>query len=216
LTFTFKTNQLDTEYSSKATSGISRVLIKSFVKLTLAGLLIGFFHAYDFWIGLLLALYLVYSIIKRWQRNAEDKMVFLTGTLLGGIFGVCCELWGIYYGYWEYHDLSFNRSFPYWLPFAWALAFTFIYQLEKDLFRVLAVSKMSTKIILSLIVAMIFPTYGEIITINLGVWTYSWPFQVFGVPLLAIFLLVVFHTGVNFLMVLICKQFGWKNPVFNP
>ncbi|WP_339924965.1 hypothetical protein [uncultured Cyclobacterium sp.] len=214
--FTFKTEYLDTGYSKTTATETCSILAKNIVKLTLAGFLIGFFHAYDFWIGLLLACYLIYSLVKRWKRNAEDKMVFLTGTLLGGVLGVCCELWGIYFGYWEYHDLSFDRSFPYWLPFAWALAFTYIYQLEKDLFSSFNISKTSTKILLSIVVAMIFPTYGEIITINLGVWTYHWPLQILGVPLLAIFLLVVFHTGVNFLMVKICNHFGWKNAVFNP
>jgi len=207
---------LDTEYSSTSRTETCKIFAKNIIKLTLAGFLIGFLHSYDFWIGLLLAFYLIYSLAKRWMRNAEDKMVFLTGTLMGGVLGVCCELWGIHFGYWEYHDLSFDRSFPYWLPFAWALAFTYIYQLEKDLFSSFNISKTSTKILLSIIVAMTFPTYGEIITINLGVWTYNWPLQVFGVPLLAIFLLVIFHTGVNFLMVMICKQFGWKNSVFNP
>jgi hypothetical protein len=215
LTFTFKTAQLDTELSKTAAAESSKIIAKNFIKLTLAGFLIGSFNAYDSWVAFFLAIYLVYSLVKRWKRNAEDKLVFLTGVILGGILGVCCELWGIYFGYWEYHDLSFGRSFPYWLPFAWALAFSFIYQLEKDLFESLKIEKIQPKILLSLIVAMTFPTYGEIITINLGVWTYYWPLQVFGVPLLAIFLLMVFHTGVNFLMVLICKHFGWKNTVFN-
>ncbi|AKP52829.1 hypothetical protein [Cyclobacterium amurskyense] len=214
--FTFNSDQLDTEYSSTSRAESSRIIIKNFIKLTLAGLFIGFFHSHDFWIGLVLAIYLIYSLAKRWKRNADDKMVFLTGTIIGGVLGVCCEIWGVFFGYWEYHDLSLGRSFPYWLPFAWALAFTYIYQLEKDLISALSIKKIATKILLSIVIAMIFPTFGEIITINLGVWTYYWPLQVFGVPLLAIFLLVVFHTGVNFLMVLICKHFGWKNTVFNP
>jgi hypothetical protein len=216
LILTFKAVQLYTELRQRSAAESSKILAKNFIKLTFAGVLIGTFNAYDSWVAFILALYLFYSLAKRWKRNAEDKFVFTTGIVLGGILGVCCELWGIYFGYWEYHDLSLGRSFPYWLPFAWALAFSFIYQLEKDLFESLKIQRIQTKILLSLLVAMIFPTYGEIITINLGVWTYYWPLQFMGVPLLAIFLLMVFHTGVNFLMVLICKHFGWKNAVFNP
>ena len=207
---------MDTLFLSITKPESTKIIAKNFIKLTLAGLLIGSFYTYDFYVGLFLAIYLVYSLAKRWKRNADDKYVYLTGVILGGTLGVCCETWGVYFGYWEYHDLSYDRSFPYWLPFAWALAFSFIYQLENDLFRSLKINRMPTKLLLSLFIAMIFPTYGEIITINLGVWTYYWPFQVFGVPLLAIFLLMVFHIGVNFLMVLICKHFGWKNTVFNP
>ncbi len=192
-----------------------KILAKSLLKLILAGFFIGIFHSFDAWVGLVLALYLVYTLVKKWRLHADDKNVFATGALIGGVLGVCCEGWGIYFNHWEYHDLG-QRSFPYWLPFAWALAFTFVYQLEKDLFRSLGLQRAGEKIILTLLVAMIFPTIGEIITIQLGVWTYAWPYQVFGVPLLAIFLLVVFHTGVNYLMVLICRQMGWKNEVFNP
>lgn len=199
--------------SSKTETG--KILAKSLLKLILAGFFIGIFHAFDAWVGLALAIYLLYSLAKKWRFNADDKYVYLTGTLLGGFLGVCCEWWGIYYNHWEYHDLG-QRTFPYWLPFAWALAFTFIYQLEKDLFRSLGLQGTAEKIILTVLIAMIFPTIGEIITIQLGVWTYSWPYQVFGVPLLAIFLLVIFHTGVNYLMVLTCTRLGWENEVFNP
>ncbi|SEI74433.1 hypothetical protein SAMN05192553_10179 [Cyclobacterium xiamenense] len=198
---------------SKTDTGI--LLAKNILKLSIAGFFIGSFHAQDAWVGVILALYLAYSLVKKFRIHAEDRYVFLTGSLLGGLLGVCCEAWGIYYGHWEYHDLG-GRTFPYWLPFAWSLAFTFVYQLEKDLFASLRMERTRDKVILTLLVALIFPTYGEIITIQMGVWTYAWPYQFFGVPLLAIFLLVVFHTGVNYLMVQICRRMGWQNEVFHP
>ncbi|SHM78825.1 hypothetical protein SAMN04488057_103328 [Cyclobacterium lianum] len=197
-------------------ASLAKILGKNTLKLTLAGIFIGYLHSEDGWVALFLASYLVYTLTKRWQSPAADRQVYLTGAILSGVLGVCCELWGIYFGYWEYHDLGPDRSFPFWLPFAWALAFTFIYQLEKDLFLLSGTRQLSVKIIITLLVAMIFPTYGEIITINMGVWTYFWPYQILGVPLLAIGLLVIFHSGLNFLMVLLCRKFGWKNEVFNP
>ncbi|WP_439484148.1 hypothetical protein [Cyclobacterium plantarum] len=207
---------MKTAIKTNSQTSLGIILGKSILKLTLAGLFIGFLYPQDGLVALFLAAYMVYSLIKKWKTTAEDRYIYLIGTILSGLLGVCCELWGIYFGYWEYHDLGSGRAFPYWLPFAWALAFTFIYQLEKELFLLTGVKQLSGKIIITLLVAMIFPTYGEIITINMGVWTYTWPYQVFGVPLLAILLLVIFHTGLNFLMVLCCRHFGWKNEVFNP
>ncbi|WP_375583283.1 hypothetical protein [Cyclobacterium xiamenense] len=199
--------------STKTDTGF--LVAKNVLKLSIAGFFIGGFHAQDAWVGLILMLYLAYSLVRKFKNKAEDRYVYLTGSILGGFLGVCCEAWGIYYGHWEYHDLE-GRTFPYWLPFAWALAFTFVYQLEKDLFASLGMERTRDKVIRTLMVALIFPTYGEIITIQMGVWTYAWPYQFFGVPLLAIFLLVVFHTGVNYLMVQICRHMGWRNEVFFP
>ena len=188
---------------------------KNLIKIFIAGTFIGLFHVYDIWVGAVLAVYLGISLWRGWNKDPEEGRVVLTGTLLSGGLGVCCELWGIYFGHWEYHDLG-SREFPFWLPFAWALAFTFIYRLEKNLFLALALTNESQKWIVALAMVMIFPTLGEIITINLGVWTYYWPYQIFGVPLLAIILLMVFHSGVNFLMTVICKTRSWPNLVFNP
>ncbi len=191
------------------------ILAKNLLKIFIAGTFIGLLHTYDSGVAVILAVYLVLSLSKGWKRDPKEGRILLLGAVLSGTLGVCCELWGIYFGHWEYHDLG-GRAFPAWLPFAWALAFTFIYRLEKDLFSALSLTKESGRWVLALLVVMIFPTLGEIITINLGVWTYNWPLQFFGVPLLAIFLLMVFHTGVNLLMTRICRRNGWPNLVFNP
>ena len=76
---------------------------------------------------------------------------------------------------------------------------------------------MSRRVIflLALLIAMVFPTLGEIVVINLGAWTYHWPLQLLGVPLLAIVLLMIFHTGVNFLLLVICKRLKINNVVFS-
>lgn len=194
---------------------LAKTITKNLVKLLIAGFFIGTFYAFDGWVALVLGIYLFYAVSKKWIKNEPDKKIYLIGALISGFLGVCCEWWGIYNSFWQYHELGNNREFPFWLPMAWALAFTYIYKLEKDLFYSLGNPILKTKIILALFVAMIFPTLGEIITINMGVWTYSWPYQIFGVPVLAIFLLMVFHSGVNLLMSWICFKKGWKNIVFN-
>ncbi|MEX2513835.1 MAG: hypothetical protein WD398_13100 [Cyclobacteriaceae bacterium] len=195
---------------------VGKIISKNLFKLSIAGLFIGLFYAYDGLVATFLGLYLLTSIGKRWKKKLPDRKIYLTGAVISGILGVCCELWGIENEYWQYHDLGGERQFPYWLPFAWALAFTFVYKLEKEIFEALNRPLWTTKMVIALGVAIIFPTIGEIITINLGVWTYSWPYQVFGVPILAIFLLMVFHSGVNLLMSWVCKYQVWKDIVFNP
>ncbi|MCC5939317.1 MAG: hypothetical protein JJU34_18705 [Lunatimonas sp.] len=193
-----------------------RTLLANLVKLAVAGTLIGTLHAQDYVVAIILALYAILSIGKKFVSASQDRFIYLIGFLISAALGVACELWGIYFGHWEYHDLSGLREVPYWLPFAWGLAFTYIYKIEKNLVNSLQIHSTNGKILLALLAAMIFPTIGEMITIYLGVWTYRWPYQIFGVPLLAIFLLMVFHTGVNFLMTLICRRMRWYDPVFNP
>lgn len=199
----------------RQTKKILNILLKNLIKLGLAGTVIGLLHATDLWPALILGIYMIISVSKRFKKQVPDRHIYLTGLIISSLLGVLCEVWGVYFGHWWYHDLSGGRQFPYWLPFAWGLAFTYIYKLEKDIIHSLAIHSEKEKFLLALLVAMVFPTIGEMITINLGVWTYSWPFQLLGVPLLAIFLLMVFHTGVNFLMGVICKKMGWKDPVFN-
>lgn len=195
---------------------LGNILTKNLLKLVFAGVMIGILHAYDGWVALILAIYMLMSVGKKFIQKSDDRYIYLTGLVISAILGVLCELWGIYYGYWQYHDLANGREFPFWLPFAWGLAFTYIYKIEKQFVLSIPISSFSGKFIMALLVAMVFPTIGEIITINLGVWTYTWPYQILGVPLMAIFLLMVFHSGVNLLMTVICRKNDWKDPVFNP
>ena len=134
--------------------------------------------------------------------------------ILTGILGVIAENFGVTYQYWEYHDLTDNRTLPYWLFFAWMLAFHFIYKLESEMITVLNLKKMQHKIWAAVLITAIFPAYGEVITIYLGVWTYSWPYQILGVPLYAIICLVLLHMGVNILLFLAAKKYKINDKVF--
>jgi hypothetical protein len=194
----------------------SKALLKSTIKITIAGLIIGLLHEHDFWVGILLVIYFAIFIYREFYRkNATKNKLLLIGMLLTGTLGICAEIWGVQYGYWEYHDLTNNRQLPYWLPFAWMFAFRFIYQLETKLIHALNIKSIRQKTWLAVLISAIFPAYGEVITINLGVWTYSWPYQFLGVPLYAVICLVVLHMGINFLLSIWVKKKGIKDVVFN-
>ena len=189
-------------------------LLKGTIKISIAGVFIGYLHHYDFWVSLLLLGYFIYILYKNYYKSDNKNWILLIGMFLTGGLGICAEIWGVHYGYWEYHDLTNNRQLPYWLPLAWMFAFRIIYQLETQLIEVLNLKKLSHKIWMAVLITAIFPAYGEVITINLGVWTYSWPYQFLGVPLYAVICLVTLHMGINFLLSLWVKKKGIKDRVF--
>ena len=192
-----------------------KAILKATLKITIAGVIIGLLHDRDLWAGILLFFYFILYIYKEFIRKKGAKNnVLLIGMLLTGFLGICAEIWGVHYKYWEYHDLTNHRQLPYWLPFAWMFAFRFIYQLESNLITSLDLKKTRHKTWLAILITAIFPAYGEVITINLGVWTYSWPYQFLGVPLYAVICLVVLHMGINFLLSIWVKKKEINDPVF--
>ena len=184
------------------------------LKITLTGIVIGVFHAYDFWVGLLLGVRLLAFLYKNYYKKTKKNWVLLAGMVLTGFLGICAEIWGITFQFWEYHDLTNNRQLPYWLPFAWMFAFRFIYLLETKLIHSLHLQKMRHKTWLAIAITAFFPAYGEVITINLGVWTYSWPYQLLGVPLYAVLCLVALHMGINYLLSIYVKKKKINDAVF--
>lgn len=191
-----------------------KALAIAFVKITIPGIIIGVFHEYDFWVGLLLFSYLILFLYKNYFKATSKNWILLAGMIITGVLGVCAEIYGVSNAYWEYHDLTNNRQLPYWLPFAWMFAFRFIYGLERKLIVSLQLKKISHKTWLAIFITAFFPAYGEVITINLGVWTYSWPYQLFGVPLYAVLCLVALHMGINFILSIWVKKKQIKDPVF--
>ena len=73
---------------------------------------------------------------------------------------------------------------------------------------------MSNKLIIAFWLSLFVPAFGEVITINLGVWTYYWPYQVFGVPLYAFICLVFVHMLVYGILSFVCKKWKIKDNVF--
>jgi len=181
-----------------STEYITRRTTRAFFSLLVAGGLIGWLHPWDSQLALFslfTTIVLFYQTFKH-ATSHHHKIVLLSGVLITGICGVMVELWGIHNGYWAYHDLPETRTFARWLPFAWMLSFIFLYRFENHVIAFLGLTTIKSKILLALSVSAILPTWGEIITINLGVWTYYWKYQIVGVPLLAVLLLMIFHTGI--------------------
>ena len=186
---------------------------KALLKLTLAGVVIGIFKKYDVILAIFLFLKVVQNCYKEIVKPTTNKnWILLTGMLLTGFGGIVGETWGVQNGYWEYHEV--NRKLPLWLPFAWMLAFHYLYKLEQNLIPLLSNQTQKNKIFLAIILALILPAFGEIITIYLGIWTYYWPYQIFGVPLYAFICLVFVHMLVYSILHFICKKYEIKDVVF--
>ncbi|MDX6747113.1 hypothetical protein SHK09_09955 [Polaribacter sp. PL03] len=188
--------------------------LKALIKLIVAGILIGFLKEYDAVIAGILILKIIHNIYKEIIKPKTDKnWLLLVGMLLTGFGGIVGETWGVANGYWEYHKVT--RALPLWLPFAWMLAFHYLYKLERNLIPLLKSKSQKNKIFLALLLALILPAFGEVITIYLGVWTYYWPYQILGVPLYAFICLVFVHMLVYTILHLICKKYKIKDIVFN-
>lgn len=188
-------------------------LLKAILKICIAGVFIGLLHQYDWIVALILFAKVIHSMYSLGFKDGNKYWIVPIGMFFTGILGIAAEYWGTENAYWEYHDV--NTNLPLWLPFAWMLAFSYIYKLEKELFSALPNPTLGSKAIITFLLALVFPAFGEVITINLGVWTYSWPYQFLGVPLYALICLVVLHMFVNGVIYLLAKRFKFNDPVFN-
>ena len=189
-------------------------IIKAIIKLIIAGILIGVLKAYDAIIAGILILKIAHNIYKEIiQPKTNKNWLLIIGMLFTGFGGIVGETWGVANGYWKYHEVT--RELPLWLPFAWMLAFHYLYKLERNLIPILVNQSQKNKILLAIILALILPAFGEVITIYLGVWTYFWPYQIFGVPLYAFICLVFVHMLVYCILHFICKKYKIEDVVFN-
>jgi hypothetical protein len=189
-------------------------ILKALAKLIIAGIFIGVLKKYDAIIAVMLLLKILHnSYTEIIKPKTTKNWLLLIGMILTGFGGIVGETWGVKNGYWEYHEVA--RELPLWLPFAWMLAFHYLYKLERNLIPLLKNQTQKNKIILAIILALILPAFGEIITIYLGVWTYYWPFQILGVPLYAFICLVFVHMLVYTILHLVCKKYKINDIVFN-
>lgn len=189
-------------------------ILKALIKLILAGVLIGFLKQYDATIAVLLFIKVIHNIYVEIIKPTTNKnWILLVGMLLTCFGGIVGETWGVTNGYWKYHEVT--RDLPLWLPFAWILAFHYLYKLERNLIPLLQHQSQKNKIVLAIILALILPAFGEIITIYLGVWTYYWPYQILGVPLYAFICLVFVHMLVYTILHFICKKYNFNDIVYN-
>jgi hypothetical protein len=187
-------------------------ILKAFIKLCIAGLLIGLLKSYDLIIALILLIKIFHVVYKNVIISKIKNWILLYGMSLTGLAGMIGENWGVSNAYWEYHKVS--RELPLWLPFAWMLAFYFLYSIESRLIPYLEYKTIKNKLIIAFWLSLLVPAFGEIITINLGVWTYYWPYQLFGVPLYAFMCLVFVHMIVYGILAFVCKKKKINDVVF--
>jgi hypothetical protein len=188
-------------------------IAKAFIKLGIAGTVIGLFKQYDFWVAILLFLKVLHVIYVHVLKPSTKNWILLIGMIISGAGGIIAEHWGVSNGYWEYHEVS--RNLPLWLPLAWALAFYFLYRIEVGLIKNIQHKTLKNKLIIAILLSLIIPAVGEMITINLGVWTYYWDYQILGVPLLAFACLLGFHMFIYLLLYGICKKYKIDDLVFS-
>lgn len=187
-------------------------ILKAIIKLCIAGFLIGFLKSYDAIIAIILFLKILHVIYKNIIIAKTKNWILLIGMIVTGFGGMVGENWGVGNNYWEYHEVS--KELPLWLPFAWMLAFYFLYSIESKLIAFLTNKTISNKLIIAFWLSLLVPAFGEVITINLGVWTYYWPYQIFGVPLYAFICLVFVHMLVYGILSFICKKWKINDIVF--
>ena len=187
-------------------------ILKAFIKLCIAGFLIGFLKSYDAIIAIILFLKILHIIYKNIIIARTKNWILLIGMIVTGFGGIVGEKWGVSNNYWEYHEVS--KELPLWLPFAWMLAFYFLYSIESKLIAFLKNKTINNKLIIAFWLSLLVPAFGEVITINLGVWTYYWPYQIFGVPLYAFICLVFVHMLVYGILSFICKKWKINDIVF--
>lgn len=187
--------------------------LKRLVILSIAGVVISVLHSQDLIVMLILAAFT--GLIYLRKKKSGDSRLYFLGFLISAFGGVLAENWGIQSGLWTYHDLSDGREFPYWLPLAWGLAFSFLYSFEVYYVKSLKLKSLKSKIILTVLASTLLPTVGEIVTVQLGVWTYHSEFKIFGIPYYAIGLLGLFHTATFLVLYWINLYWKTKDPVFS-
>jgi len=188
-------------------------ILKAIIKLCIAGFLIGFLKSYDAIIAIILFLKILHIIYKNIIIARTKNWILLIGMIVTGFGGIVGEKWGVSNNYWEYHEVS--KELTLWLPFAWMLAFYFLYSIESKLIAFLKNKTINNKLIIAFWLSLLVPAFGEVITINLGVWTYYWPYQIFGVPLYAFICLVFVHMLVYGILSFICKKWKINDIVFS-
>ncbi len=191
--------------------------LRAFFSMLLLGVLIGLLHDRDTMVALLLLALVPFVAWRTYKRDPHPTKltILIAGALTTSLLGCMGEAWGISHGYWVYHDLPGDRLFPLWLPLAWGGAFIALYRFEYACIQSLNINTLPKKLLLAGIISATLPTWGEIVAIHLDVWHYTWSYQFFGVPLLAIMLLMLCHLGIYALFFLVCSRFDVRDRVFS-
>ena len=152
-------------------------------------------------------------IYRKLLRNKTDAICEITGFLLTTLLGTSCELWGTYNQYWTYHDIPSYQLIPVWIPVAWGFTYFAFHLFEKCLCQFTNNDK--RRLFTIALTSLVLPTVGEYIPIDMGVWTYHWPYQFMGVPLLASLGIWAVHIVVFMMMSQLNKKYQFNNKIYN-
>ena len=182
-------------------------ILKVCAIVVVMGVLIGVFHQWHVLLGgLLFGFMILYPIRSLAQKTENTPQLLLTvaGMGLNLVAGTLVELWGTHNGHWTYWDLPPGVMVPFWVPVAWAWAYKVVHKVETILLENYPAEGIRKWAFLIILPSIVIPTLGELVAINLGVWSYHWQPQIWGMPPLAAVLLGVFHVFVFWLMKWVC------------
>lgn len=185
--------------------------------LFLMASIISYFKSYHYYLGALLLLLITKSLFRSYKKAGTNKAVFwlsVFGVIFTAIAGLIVEKWGTYNGYWTYLDIPENIDIPFWVPFAWGLAYKALYRVERSLIPYFS-SPIKKWVFCVMFPALILPVIGEVFVIYFGTWNYTWQPQYFGMPPIAVFLLCLFHVGIVITMCKICQKYSIIDPVYS-
>lgn len=195
------------------TKKIYKIFTSYLLKVILGGILIGLLYKQQELIAILLVLRIVFRVYT-YKRQKIDLKIPIIGMLITGALGTLIEYFGTKYNYWEYHDI--DTQLPKYLFFVWMLAFIFMYNIERKVFVNLKKPSLSNKLIIIIGIVLVYPTLGEIITIQLGVWTYYFPYKFLGVSPHTIISIALVHLVINYILSIYCKKRNINDVVLNP
>lgn len=187
-----------------------------FLMLIMASI-ISYFKAYHYHVGFVLLIYMLISLFRSYNKVGENKSVFwlsLFGVFFTAITGSIVEKWGTHNGVWIYLDVPKNVEIPFWVPFAWGLAYKVLYRVERNFIQHFS-SPTKKWFFCVILPALVLPAIGEVFVIYFGTWKYTWQPQYFGLPPIAIISLCVFHVGIVITMCKICQKFSIHDPVYS-
>lgn len=199
------------------TKKLAFYFLLSLIKILIGSAFIGIFHASPYTVALTLALYIIYKLNKIKKYQDINFKLYIIGLLTTGTLGLITEYLGTHLGFWHYLDLLPQVTMPVWLIFAWPLVYVGLYQLEYNYCGILKLNSFTAKLQLTMLNAFLLPIAGEMLAINLGTWVYHMPLQsigLLGVPVIAMVLLMIFHTVIFILLSMLAKTFKLHDRVY--
>lgn len=180
--------------------------------LLFSGWLLGYFHDRQWVLFTILATVGTAYLWHQFSINIQKGAYKLVGFLLTSMLGTSCELWGTYNEYWIYHDIPANQLIPVWIPVAWGFTYFAFHLFEKSISQLVQGRKLT--LFAFGFISLVLPTIGEYIPIYMHVWTYQWPYQFMGVPILASLGIWTVHIVVFFTMAHLNKRYAFEQQVY--